>query len=240
VKRSYHPWLVGAAVGVWLLSNPGNARADAKFEFGPRLGYALPFGDATSASGDELKHTFKGQVPIWLDAGARIAERFFVGAYLDYNVAILSSQLSKVCDAIDASASAYGVSASCSGHDVRFGGEFLFHLLPKGPVDPWVGAGIGYEWLAFSVTQETPSAATTLSAGIHGFEFTNLQLGLDIPVGRDMAIGPFLAFTLAEFSRTTVDCSGDCTGVNLPGGADISQNALHEWLFLGARATFEL
>jgi hypothetical protein len=230
---------LGVSLAVWQLFSGGNARADTKFEFGPRLGYALPFGNVEGTN-DKLKQTFKGEVPIWFDAGARIADRYFVGAYLDYNVAILSHELSQACDTLTASASAQGVDVSCGGHDVRFGGEFMFHVLPKGAVDPWLGAGVGYEWLTFSIDEQTTVAAATLSSGVHGFEFANLQLGLDVPLGNDMAIGPFLAFTLAEFARTTTDCSGYCTGINLGGGSDLTEKKLHEWLFLGARATFEL
>ena len=232
-----NPWLAALGLAACVLSRTGNARADTEFEFGPRLGYALPFGYVESGNNDKLRHTFKGQVPIWLDAGARIAERFFVGAYLDYNVGVLSSELSQACDTINASAS---VSASCSGQDVRFGGEFLFHLLPKGRLDPWLGVGVGYEWLAFSVTEEAGGQTATLSAGVHGFELANLQLGLDIPVAQHIALGPFLAFTLAEFRRTSTSCSGDCVIGSLAESSDITQKALHEWLFLGVRGTFEL
>jgi hypothetical protein len=91
------------------------------------------------------------------------------------------------------------------------------------PLWPWIGAGLGYEWLRLSSSGGEEAVNGTLS----GFEFVNLQGGVDFKPLDDtnFGVGPFLAFSLAQYS-TAAD------------GGDIRDKTLHEWLNLGVRGTF--
>jgi hypothetical protein len=205
---------------------------------GARLGYGLPFGNASAGDGHEVKQLIVGQVPFWLDAGARINQRFFVGAYFHYGFGIESSTVSDLCKADKADAAAADVDVSCNVHETRLGAEFLYHILPMQDLDPWVGIGFGYEWLGLSETADSGEASATQTIGAHGFEFINLQLGLDFSVSENVGLGPFVAFSLAEYRKGTLSCSGDCSADSISG--DIGGKALHEWLLFGARVTFQL
>ena len=50
--------------------------------------------------------------------------------------------------------------SSRSASDVRLGVNFLYHLVPGAPFDPWAGIGVGYEWL--NASQDG------VDAGLHG------------------------------------------------------------------------
>jgi hypothetical protein len=234
-----NPWLSSVLAGGWLLLSGGNAHADTKFEMGARLGYGAPFGKF-SDTGGKVNDLIVGQIPLWLDVGARLEKRFFVGVYWDYGFGISSSKISDGCKADQAAGASAGVDVSCNTHDMRLGGEFLYHISPLEQFDPWVGVGFGYEWVGLSETESAGDASATLTVGAHGFEFMNLQLGLDISVSENVALGPFAAFTLAEYRKASVSCSGDCAGTDLTSSTSLDGKTLHEWLLLGARITYQL
>jgi hypothetical protein len=244
------PWLSGVATGVWLLSSGGNAKADVRFEMGARLAYGVPFGAAAATqpgepeSTERLRRILVGEIPLWLDVGARLNEQFFVGAYYQYGFGILPGEVARNCDQISSEADAAGGTSTCNGHDMRLGAEFLYHLLPKGDVDPWAGLGVGYEWIGQSVGADVQGQSFDASETAHGFEFLNLQAGFDIPATENVGIGPFLALTLAEYAHVSESCSsniGFCEDAGLGNAhADINGKALHEWLIIGMRGTLRL
>ena len=75
----------------------------------------------------------------------------------------------------------------------------------------------------------------TLTA--HGFEFLNLQAGLDFAPAPQVGIGPFVAFSLGQYSRTKGETSDPTLIVD---DGEIENKALHQWLFLGVRGMFVL
>jgi len=190
------------------------------------LGYALPLGSVQS--GDNLSDEWSGMLPIWLDAGYLITPNFFVGGYFQYGFAFVSSKAPQGQGACGQS----GV--SCSGHDVRLGAELHYHILPRNVFDPWVGAGIGYEWASQSAAL---SAGGSASESVDGFEFFNLQAGGDYKFTPTFGVGPFAALTFAEFSNYSTDLS-QVGGTSTSGTFD--NKALHFWLIFGARAVFDI
>ncbi len=194
------------------------------FSLGARLGYGIPLGSLQQ--NDNLSDETSGMLPIWIDAGYLFTPNIFVGLYFQYGFAFISNNAfgGMAC-------SMSGV--SCSGHDIRLGGEFHYHILPQGPFDPWVGAGIGYEWASESASVMNVSA----SQSVDGFEFFNLQAGGDYKVSPTFGVGPFLAFTFAQFSNYNQDTSQ--IGGAMTSGS-ITNKTLHEWLMIGARAVFDI
>jgi hypothetical protein len=73
-----------------------------------------------------------------------------------------------------------------------------------------------------------------VSSTFHGFEFFNLQAGLDLLPSEEtnFALGPFIALSLAQYSNATVKANGE------QGSGEVTDKGIHEWLTLGIRGTF--
>ena len=104
---------------------------------------------------------------------------------------------------------------------------------------PWFGLGFGYEWLSASITG--PSATTgqnvTLSSGVAGWEFINLQGGADFRLlNGTLGVGPMVSFAISQYDHvsSSSDNNGGTTGSSIP------SQALHEWFLIGARGNYDL
>jgi opacity protein-like surface antigen len=184
-------------------------------ELGARLGYSLPAG--STMGNESLSDGFSGQLPVQMDVGYRINPHFYVGAYGQLGYAFPKGDCSVP-----------GV--SCSGLGTRLGINAQYHVLPDAKFDPWIGVGTGYEWL----TAKMSGGNQTASATAHGFELVNLQIGGDYRVSKQFAIGPFASLSLGQFSKQSTSINGqDLSG-------DIQNTALHEWITLGVKGTFDL
>jgi len=192
----------------------GTAAAEG-LELGARLGYGIPMGDAAKDS--KLSDGVASQIPLWIDAGYRIDESLFAGVYFSYGLVQLNKDVKDACDA---------ASVDCSASDIRFGVQGQYHLSPGESLDPWLGLGIGYE---MAKTKSGDNTATT-----SGFEFLNLQGGADFAVSEGVGIGPFLSFSLGQYSKAKVETpAGSVDG-------DIEDKGMHEWLVIGVRGSFQL
>ena len=119
---------------------------------------------------------------------------------------------------------------TCSVSDIRLGIDAHFHLNPGASFDPWLGVGAGYEWLALSVSNGGQNGSLTTS----GFEYLNVQLGGDIGVARDLAVGPFVSLSAGEYRSETMN------GVTGTIAQDITDQSFHEWLLFGVRAVYSI
>ncbi|HZZ83446.1 MAG TPA: hypothetical protein VFE30_02825 [Anaeromyxobacteraceae bacterium] len=171
-----------------------------------RLAYAFPLGDY--AGGVGLGDVYQGSIPLQLDVGWRLDDRWTVAAFFQYGFAWMGSN----CPA----------GADCSARDLRLGAEVLYRILPGAQWVPWVGLGAGYEW-ARATRSLGPTAVDVTSRGL---ELANVQLGADYQWGKSLSYGPYAAFTVGRFSTTTV--------------GDLPDKALHHWLQLGLKGTFNL
>jgi hypothetical protein len=188
-------------------------------DFALRLGFAYPFGKLAGSMGGastDISEVLSGTIPLGLELGYRINSIATVGLLFQY-----AFGLTKNCDP----------GLSCSGSDVRLGIEGLFHIpVDEGPFVPWLGLGAGYEWLSLDVSAN----GTDMSTGFHGFEFVNLQVGVDYRIRPRVSLGPFVSLSLARYDTVTGESGGNS------GSADIPDKALHEWLQFGMKATFNL
>lgn len=203
------------------------------FEAGFRVGYAVPMGNV---SGDEpMTDGIVGHIPLWFDIGYRVTPHVVLGAYGQYGFGFFSEDTEEVCDNLDAQAEAAGGSASCSIAIARLGLQAQYRFTPEQESSGWLGLGVGYEWMPVSVEADAGGRSVEASTTAHGFEFFNLQFGWDFDVARSFRLGPFVAFSLAQYSDTSIECSGDIT---CPTAASLGDKALHQWLFFGARGVF--
>ncbi len=202
--------LLTSGVVAALLVLPAVGRA--QITLGARLGFAPAMGDEDQ--GNRLGDTVASQVPIQLDALYRITPDLAAGVYLSYGFGQLGSAVSGECKSSGASCSVRITRAGVEG-TYAFSGARL-------PLVPWAGIGIGYEWQRLKGTFLGIPAAVTAS----GLEFVNLQVGGDYRVGPQLAFGPYLLFSVGQYSSQD--------------GNEIVDKGIHEWLHLGVRGTFEL
>jgi len=195
-----------------LLAAPGRA-AEAGPALGLRLGWAFPLGDASA--GEPLSATFAGAVPVGLEAHWRLGDRFSAGIHLEYGFGLLAARFA---DAF----------SSARGGDLRAGAAARFRFPTGWPLEPWVGAGAGWEWARFWLRGAAPGRL-----GLSGPEL-QLEAGADHRLaGRRLAVGPFLSARLGRYD--TVSESGPAGGSSRA----IRRTAIHSWLQLGIRGGFD-
>jgi hypothetical protein len=182
------------------------------FEASLRVGFGLPLGTAAgnaSGSGEQkLSDWASFTVPIQLDVGVRLGGSWFLGGYFSYGFG--GSVDSSVC------------SSGCTPSTLRFGGQVHWHPLGNVGTDPWIGLGSGYEELKISASDGNGS--------LSGWEFANLQLGLDFAVGSVVKIGPWVSFSIGQYG--TVSAAGTGGG---SASVPIANKTIHEWLMGGVR-----
>ena len=146
------------------------------------------------------------QFPIVVDVGYRLSEFVFVGAVGQIALGTLGS-------------GSCGPTDSCLEWNGRVGAEVQLHPLGRaGRLDPWFGVGFGYEWQTYQGSSETLT--------VSGFDFLNVDVGLDFPVGK-IHLGPFFGFTLGQFSHASDSGKSN----------SIDDKALHYWFCLGLKLT---
>jgi len=168
-------------------------------------------------------------IPLWLDAGYRFNPALYLGAFFQYGFGFVNTDKATLCkqDGI-----------SCSVHDLAFGANLHYHILPDAEFDPWIGAGFGYEFLTANVSGSTTILGQTITADgsttIKGFQFLVLEAGGDFKATPAFAVGPFVNFALGKYTSY----SSTANGTERSG--DLQNTGLHEWLTLGVRGQYNL
>ena len=195
-------------------TSSSEAKAPSKtLEVSTRIGYSLPAG--STSENNSLGDTVSGQLPVQIDVGYRINSHFYIGAYGQLGTALLKG------DCAD---------TNCSARNTRVGVSAQYYILPEAKFTPWLGVGTGYEWLTVKQSIDGENVSSTL----HGFEFVNLQIGGDYRVSNRFALGPFASASLGQYSQGSVGGSdGEVSSA-------IDKPALHQWITLGLKGTFDL
>jgi outer membrane protein len=110
---------------------------------------------------------------------------------------------------------------SCSASVTRIGIEAIYFFTASPATRPWCGVGLGYEWLELKVE----SGGVSASVKPAGLEFLNLQGGFDFLVSPRFWLGPYALLSIGQYS-------------DLPAGVTAGKST-HEWIALGARASFD-
>ena len=177
-------------------------------ETGPELGARAGFGMRYGSAGEEKDW----QVALGLDVGYRIDPLLFLGVYLQYGI---------VND--DAS--------SRSVRDIRAGLQGHLHAMPRARLDPWLGVGFGYERLQ-STDEDThyPSGEKTPSTEhFSGFEWLQLQVGVDLRAPSGFAFGPFASVSVSKYRTFVSESSYADRDVQL------TDQPFHHWVMFGIR-----
>jgi hypothetical protein len=212
-----------SGVDPFLKPAPATER-DSGFTLAARFGLGLPMVNAladTSGTATPLGDVYNGQLPIWLDAGYRFASNWFVGAYLQLGIGIVNK------DKLTACAQSGN---SCKGSDVRLGIEGTYSFSAGRSFNPWIGLGTGYEWA--NLQSESPTGNGELT--FKGWEYFNLQLGGDFTISRVFSLGPYVAFSLAQYQSLSL------SGGVFTFSPEIANKKTHAWLQFGVKGTFNL
>ena len=108
----------------------------------------------------------------------------------------------------------------------RLGVQGTYTLATTGSIVPWFGAGIGYEW---NTIDDGFDEAT-----FKGWEYLNLQAGGDFRVGPQLWVGPYVMFSIGQYSDVENE------GVSGNFDEEIADKAMHQWLSVGLRGKFDL
>jgi hypothetical protein len=201
------------------------------FSGGLRLGLGMPLGKAGEdqlGTQRDLGDLTPWSAPVWIDVGYAFSGRVTVGAYGQVGVG--------------------GTGDSCQGDcdwsSIRVGGEVELRFIPGAPVDPWLGVGLGYEWLTFrtlqdvAITDSTGAPATVpvrVTERFGGPELL-LQGGIDFQVEDALRLGPYLAASAGPYLSDTYTC--DPGSPLCPGGSSIDGGTFHSWLSVGLRGAY--
>lgn len=225
------------SLGVTFVSSEVLAQSESGLALGLRVGYAVPLGKAgaiADTSNDSLHDTIKGMVPLWFDVGYRINPALYAGVFFQYGFAFINKDNPNgaVCN--------QGI--SCSAHDIAFGANLHYHILPDAQFDPWVGAGLGYEVLTASESGSLATLGQSLSvdgsATLKGFQFLILEAGGDFKATPALGVGPFVNFALGKY--TSYSTSVTSNGQSQDQDGDLQDTGLHEWLTIGVRGQYDL
>jgi hypothetical protein len=197
---------------------------------GMRGGYALPLGNVRSsaAEGDvAMADLVSAAIPVWLDAEYAPIPQLVLGLSLIYAPALTAPAAADLAsDELDAAAPrGCPDGESCSSFFIRPGGHIAYHPLPHAVVDPWIGAGVGYEWFRYTTTLGDTKNKVTY----HGPELIHGQLGLDFRLTKSTWLGLFGAFEVGRY----VGCG---LKINTRAGScNLVDRTQHEWATAGLR-----
>ncbi|HET8542710.1 MAG TPA: hypothetical protein VFL83_22740 [Anaeromyxobacter sp.] len=170
-----------------------------------RLGYAHPLGDLQG--GTPLDAAIDGMLPAQLDVTYEWIPDLPVGAYASWAFGRLGGDEAASCDA---------TGASCSVGSLRLGLQAARVFRRAGArLVPWVGAGIGLEFVNFRRSGQ-------YSTGFDGFEAL-LQGGAQYRLRERLSLGPYLQLSVGEYRSMD--------------GRGIEDRRPHGWVAVGARAT---
>lgn len=202
--------------------------SQAQFSLGLRLGFAPAMGDFEKDA--KMSDGVKSQIPIQVDAMYKFTPELSAGLYGSYGIGQLNLDTCDL-DGVD-----------CSANAIRVGVQGVFTFAKLSPTyAPWIGAGIGWERASFTVERSSIKGETTAT----GFEFLNLQAGADYKVNEKFSVGPYLQFSIGQYSSVEGeepvfdDLTGEYVG-QAKFDADIEEKAMHEWFGFGIRGKFDL
>jgi len=193
--------------------------ASAQFSFDLKAAYALPLGNVwgTSPWNPSLAMTsaWSGAIPFEVGARYHVTPNTSLGLYFQWGPAFTT-------------ASAFDNIAGTSGSDMRVGLELMYEFSPQEALNPWFLIGTGWEWTTYS--------GKSSSITVNGWEYLNVQAGLDFKLANAFGIGPYVGFLAGTYSNISA------TGTSLGWGGSIPSDgrSFHGWLQFGVKATMNL
>jgi hypothetical protein len=228
---------VAAAAKPGAAATPQGGSASSKIDFLPkepvesgvsvgfRIGYALPYGNATGGANGNLSYGANGQIPFWFDAGYLVNPYLYLGAHFSYGIVLVPDSFGdNVC-----SESA----VSCTGGDVRVGADLQWRFLGPNVFQPWIGLSfLGYERIHGTLSNANTGASATQA--FDGIEWVTPQVGFDYKIVPAISAGLFAGISFSQYLGTSVIAEGEIQQTSMVG------NPLHGWVFMGGRVNYDL
>jgi hypothetical protein len=165
--------------------------SDVGLTIGLRGGYSVPFGHGKNTP---MTDVVERSIPIGLDVGWFFDRHLYAGASFVYGFASNSVAETSTCP--------YGQpDVSCSASQLHLGLGARWHFLPARAFDPWIGLGFGYDILNLKASDSTGNVV--LSASLHGFDFFDVEAGVDYKPRRWFGIGPFVGVSAGHYASDT-------------------------------------
>lgn len=142
--------------------------------------------------------------------------------------------LPKEANASDPLAGGCPSGVDCFAYGVRVGLQAQYSFSTSGVFRPWLGIGVGYEWLQVQLEGEVLGFPIDWTTGHSGPDLLHFQGGLDTSMGNAGRVGPFVGASAMQYSA----CSADL-GETSP-GCKIAQAGWHGWVVLGLRGALRL
>jgi hypothetical protein len=203
-----------------------------------RTGYGLPFGKYANARTlatvrfddvNSISDDTYGVVPLWIDAGYWLTQNLMLGGYFMYGLVF-----PKTAPANDVLSGGCPASFDCAATGVRAGIQAQYAFSAGDSVRPWVGLGLGVEWVSTHVEGGTGLLALDLETSNFGPELIHLQGGADYILHPSFALGPFASLSALRYTS----CATKLSGEEQP--CEINEGAWHGWLAFGLRGAFDL
>ncbi len=215
-----------------------DAASGSKFQFFPkepvesgvsvgfRVGYALPYGNATGGAGGNLSAGANGQIPFWFDVGYLVNPYLYLGGYFSYGIVLVPGSFVE---------GACGMSTvSCPAGDVRVGVDLQWRFLGPSAFQPWLGVGfLGYERIHLTASSQV-SSSESFAQAFNGIEWATPQVGFDYKIFPALSAGIFAGVSFSQYLGTSVSIDGVAQNTSMVG------NPLHGWVFMGARVNYDL
>lgn len=186
------------------------------FQLAVRSGVALPAGRLSESTA--MAGLASAQIPAFLDIGAKVTRHLFIGGYGSLGLGGVSDRWERRCSD----------KSDCSSRSMHIGAQIQYHFAPAERVSPWIGYGVGYEWLW---TQGHPETT------YHGPEYGRFMLGVDARLSRELGFGPFVDATFARYTRISYeqDFRGASSSNAVVTSTDIDDTSTHSWVTIGLR-----
>jgi hypothetical protein len=183
------------------------------------MGAAIPLGNFNA--GLKMSEVTGVQVvPFTLDIGGKLGENVFLGGYIGWALGGSSSGFENRCKA---------AGADCDAVSVRGGIQVHYQFQPAELINPWIGYGLGFEYLFIDQDARDQDDLTLWGRGV---EYGHFMGGVDFRLSSVFGIGPFVDYSIGQFNTVVLDSTSFALG------GEIADTALHHWIQLGARGTF--
>jgi hypothetical protein len=212
-------------------SSDGGAVSQTGFETGLRLGVGVPVGKGgQSQEGVErnLNELTTWRAPFWIDVGYRLSQVTTLGIYGQLGVG----------------GNGDACAGECDWSDLRIGAQAQWRFAPGSSVNPWLGVGVGYEWLSFRTLvrvpipnpmPDEPESIPVRTAELLGGPELLLQGGLDFRLEDSLSVGPYASASVGQYVTDGIKCDLDLA---CPEAPSLDGAGFHAWLGVGLRGTY--
>lgn len=202
------------------------------FTAGLRLGVGLPLGkageDILTGAERDLSDLTSWRAPVWVDVGYSPTSALTIGVYAQIGVG----------------GNGDACTADCDWSDVRVGAEAELRFAPGAAVNPWLGVGLGYEWLSYrvlasmDVTNEMGEVDTVTGRATERFAGPELLLhgGVDFQVDDALRMGPYASATLSQYVTDSFSCQPSTP--LCPEDGSLDGPGFHSWIGVGLRGAY--